>query len=599
MNPILINMPRQVNNPDMAALYFPAEVNGENKWLSISRREFSENVLHLAAALHGRGFVPHKTVGIFSENRPEVLMLNFAAWQLRAVPVGIYATSSTEQVRFICGDASIDTVFVGSQEHYDKARAVGIRNIIMADTAICRDHDDEGSLSFAALLESGSKAGDDVRDAVTAIAAGATSDDLATLLYTSGTTGQPKGAMLTHGNFTAAINLNHRRIGPWLKEGDTSLCFLPLSHIFELAWSSYCLCKSMPVFVNRDAKRIAQTIREVNPSCMCSVPRFWEKVYTVVSEKINAMGAVSRTLTRRAIAVGRRRNIDYVRLGKKVPAMLEREYQMYNGRIFRKLRRAIGVDNGVLFPTAGAPLSAGIVEFFHSVGINVCIGYGLSETTATVSCLPEKDYVIGSIGTPLSGIQVRIGQDNEIQVNAPTVMKGYYNRPELNAEVFTPDGWLRTGDAGRIDPEGNLYITDRIKDLFKTSNGKYIAPQAIESRLGQDPLFEQVAVVGDQRKFVTALIVPNYELLAKAAAEAGLGHLSTTALASNAKVNEMVERRIEQLTADLAPFEHIKRFRLLTHPFTIENGELTNTLKVRRRVVLTHYADLIDRMYSL
>lgn len=599
MIPALINMPRQGKNPEMTALHFPAQVNGKDTWLSVTRREFSENVLHLAAALLSHGMEPQKTIGIFCENRPEVLLTDFAAWQLRAVPVSIYATSSPEQVAFICNDASIDTMLVGSAEQYAVAREAGMKRIILADPGIAIADGDQTAIAFAALLEEGHKAPAGLREKVDALASEATSSDLATLLYTSGTTGQPKGAMLTHGNFSAAFNLNNRRIGAWLKEGDTSLCFLPLSHIFELAWSGYCLCHSMPVYVNRDAKRIAQTIREVNPSCMCAVPRFWEKVYTVVMEKIDAMGAVSRTLTRRAIAVGRRRNLDYVRLGKKPPVMLEREYQMYNGRIFRKLRKAIGVDNGVLFPTAGAPLSSEIVEFFHSVGINVCIGYGLSETTATVSCFPGQDYVIGSIGTPLSGIQVRIGQDNEIQVNAPTVMAGYYNRPELNAEVFTADGWLRTGDAGRIDPDGNLYITDRIKDLFKTSNGKYIAPQAIESRLGRDPLFEQVAVVGDQRKFVTALIVPNYELLQKAAHEAGLGEMSRQELASNARVNEFVEKRIEQLTADLAPFEHIKRFRMLTHPFTIENGELTNTLKVRRRVVLTHYADLIDEMYQI
>lgn len=597
MIPTLISVPRNITNPEMTAFYFPAEIDGRNKWLPVTRGQFADNVLAVAAALLELNLGVQETIGIFSENRPEILMIDFAAWQLRAIPVNIYATSSPDQVKYIVDNAEIKHILVGSQVHYDVARKVGVKRIIAADPAVRFDADDTTSLHFSDLLKKGSAASEKINEEVTLRAGQCMPDDLVTLLYTSGTTGLPKGAMLTHSNFSAAIELNHRRL-TMLRPGDTSLCFLPLSHIFEMAWSCYCLTYSMPLYVNRDTARIQQTLREVSPSCMCAVPRFWEKVYTVVMEKIEAMGAVSRTMAKRALAVGRRRNLGYVRMGLKVPALLEREYQLYNGRIFRKLRGAIGVENGKLFPTAGAPISSEIVEFCHAVGINMCIGYGLSETTATVSCFPDLEYAIGSVGTPLDGLKVRIGDNNEIQVSGPTVMTGYYKSPEQSAEAFTADGWLHTGDAGRIDSQGNIYITDRIKDLFKTSNGKYIAPQALESRLGADPLFEQVAVIGDRRKFVSALIVPDFKALAKFAADNNLGAMTRDELAENPKVNEFVMRKIEKLTADLAPYEHIKRFTLLTAPFTMERGEVTNTLKVRRRVVIDHYADVIEKMYE-
>lgn len=597
MTPVLTSLPRNITNPEMTALFFPAEINGKTKWLPVSRQHFAENVLFVAAALAEIGLGIQESIGIFSENRPEILITDFAAWQLRSFPVNIYATSSADQVKYIVENAEIKFILVGNQSHYNTARKVGVKQIIAADPAIEFDKDDTTSIRFTDLLSRGAAASDEVRNEVTLRAGQCMPDDIATLLYTSGTTGQPKGAILTHGNFSSAIELNHRRL-TMLKPGDTSLSFLPLSHIFEMAWSCFCLTYSMPIYVNRDTARIQQTLREVAPNCMCAVPRFWEKVYTVVMDKIEAMGAISRTMAKRALAVGKRRNLEYVRIGLKVPAMLEREYQLYNGRIFRKLRTAIGVQDGKLYPTAGAPIAAGIVEFCQSVGINMCIGYGLSETTATVSCFPETEYAIGSVGTALSGLKVRIGDNSEIQVFGPTVMTGYYKMPEATAEAFTDDGWFHTGDAGRIDSQGNIYITDRIKDLFKTSNGKYIAPQALESRLGADPLFEQVAIIGEQRKFVSALIVPDYKALAKFAADNHLGVLSREELAKNPKVNDYVMQKIEKLTADLAPYEHIKRFTLLTAPFTMERGEITNTLKVRRRVILDHYANEIDKMYE-
>ncbi|MDE6196328.1 MAG: AMP-binding protein, partial [Muribaculaceae bacterium] len=292
-----------------------------------------------------------------------------------------------------------------------------------------------------------------------------------------------------------------------------------------------------------------------------------------------------------------KRNLEYVRLGLKTPWWLEKQYQFFDKNVFSKVRAVLGLANGRFFPTAGAPLSANITEFFHAMGINIVIGYGLSETTATVSCFPDVDYVIGTVGTTLPGVMVKIGEENEILVKGPTVMRGYYNRPDENAKVFTEDGWFRTGDAGLFDHSGALVLTERLKDLFKTSNGKYIAPQAIESRLGEDRYIEQVAVIGDRRKYVTAVIVPAFGALKEYARRKGIQFSSVEELVENAEIRKFIAERIERLQKGFAGFEKVKRFTLLPKEFSIESGELTNTLKIRRPVINSMYADEIEAMY--
>lgn len=566
-------------------------------WTPISCAEFKDAVLQAAAAFIELGVEPQEAIGIFSENRPEYLTASFAAWQTRALTVGIYATSTTEQVKFLINDAGIKVMVVGSQNHYDIARQAGVKQIIAIDQTVKFADDDTTSLTWIKFRALGKEAGEKTQAEVTRRANETNGNDIATLLYTSGTTGQPKGAILTHHCFNVVFDIHKERLTN-LSDNDTSLSFLPMTHVFELAWCTFCLFMGIAISVNEDPKRIQRSIREVQPTCMCSVPRFWEKVYAVIQEKLSKMGFVSKTMMNRALNVGRRRNLDYVRLGRPVPAMLEREYQMYNNRVFHKVRTLIGVNNGNIFPTAGAPMAPAIIEFCHAIGINIVIGYGLSETTATVTCFPQKDFVINSVGTVMPELKIRIGDNNEVQVKGGTVMTGYFNNPEATAEAFTADGWFRTGDSGRIDANGNLYLTDRIKDLFKTSNGKYIAPQALETRLGRDSVFEQVAVIGDQRKYVTALIVPNYDVLRSWAGNRRLGHLTNEELSKNPRVIEYIQQRIEELTKDLAPFEHIKRFALLTEPFSVEAGTLTNTLKIKRRVVADKYSHLIDSLYA-
>lgn len=570
-------------------------------WVPTSWNSFKHSVDLLSWALASLGLQEQGAIAVFSANRPEILITDFAAYANRAVPVSIYSTSSAEQVVYIVNDCSASILFVGDDKQYSIAmkameQCPSLKHIVVYDPSAVTGMSDR-AISFSRLMELGLEARDKAKPVVNARIKSASASDIATIIYTSGTTGEPKGAVLPHSSFDTALVFNRRRL-TMLSDSDTSLCFLPLSHIFEKAWTYLCLWLGIHVSVNLDPRAIQQTITERRPTCMCSVPRFWEKVYTAVQDKIARMNPVSRWVARQALKTGRRRNLEYKRLGRKVPWWLETRYRFFYKKVFYPMQRVIGVENGNIFPTAGAPLSAGIVEFFHSCGINIVIGYGLSETTATVSCFPEIGYEIGTIGTVLDGIEVRIGEDSEIQIKSPTVMREYFNKPEATAEAFTADGWFRTGDAGYFDESHALVLTERIKDLFKTSNGKYIAPQALESRLGEDPMIEQVAIIGDQRKYVTALIVPAFEALKRYASSHNINYADMDELVKNPAIRRMFAERIENLQRDFASFERIKKFTLLPHEFTMEAGELTNTLKIKRPVLYKRYARQIDEMYD-
>lgn len=578
--------------------YCPA---GTDVWTDCSWEEMSRNVDNTAYALETLGIKPEDMVAVFSANCPEILLTDFACYRNRAVPVSIYATSSPEQVRFIVNDSGARMIFVGDRKQYDAVRSVmgecpRLERIILMDSDMEIDGAPDDVMTFRSLMALGAAASENCRAEVDLRTSQAAPEDIATLIYTSGTTGEPKGAVLNHSCFNAALEVHRERLIT-LSDRDTSLCFLPLSHIFEKAWTYFCLYMSMVVNINRDPHQVQASMRQVRPSCMCSVPRFWEKAYAVIQEKMAGMPALKRKFMLHALRVGARRNLRYVRLGRKAPLHLEMQYRFFEKRVFAPVRRVMGIEHGNIFPTAGAPLSTNIVEFFHSIGVNIVIGYGLSETTATVTCFPEVGYEIGTVGTPIPRVQVRIGKDNEIEVKGPTVMAGYYNRPEETAAAFTEDGWFRTGDAGYFDSTGALVLTERIKDLFKTSNGKYIAPQAIESRLGEDRYIEQVAVIGDRRKYVTAIIIPAFEALKEYARRHKIAFRSIDDLIHNSEIIKFFQERIERLQRGLAGFEKIKRFTLLPAEFTMENGELTNTLKLRRPVINEHYAPQIEAMY--
>lgn len=575
----------------------------DGEWMPTSWDDFNASVDTAAAALVVLGVKELDRIAIFSANRPEMLTLDFAAFANRVVPVSIYSTSSEGQVDYITRDATIEVIFTGDSKQTEMACRIAAGSgqlktvVTMEEMSTDDSHSSVPVMTFAEFMRLGENAAATVHEEVDARRSRALPTDTASIIYTSGTTGEPKGAVLPHSCFNAALPMHVERL-TMLSDNDTSVCFLPLSHIFERAWTYYCLYIGIRVAVNNNPKEIQQTLRQVRPSCMCSVPRFWEKAYTGIQERLSTMPWLQRSMATLALRTGRRRNMDYVRLGKKAPRWLEWRYRFFERKVFLPMKKAIGIENGNLFPTAGAPLSTTIVEFFQSCGINIIIGYGLSETTATVTCYPTVGWELGTVGTVMPRVQVRIGENDEILVKGPTVMSGYLNKPEATAEAFTADGWFRTGDAGRIDASGALVLTERIKDLFKTSNGKYIAPQALESLLGEDRFIEQVAVIGDQRKYVTAIIIPAFDALKEYARKHGITYRNTDELVNNPTIREMLGQRIEKLQKGMAGFEKIKKFTLLPKAFTMEAGELTNTLKIKRPVINRRYAREIEAMYG-
>ena len=579
---------------------FRHKESAEGEWIITSWTQFKEQVDAISYAMEILNLNVQDNIAVFSSNRPEIIISNYAAYANRAVPVSIYSTSSKSQVKYIINDSKSRILFVGNAEQFKIAQAViaecpSVELIVTFDNI---EHDDYNGkvLTFEQMLNLGRNASEECRDELSRRQKEATEEDIATILYTSGTTGEPKGAVLPHSCFNAVMEIHKERL-TMLSDEDTSVCFLPLSHIFENAWSSFCMYMGMRFAINYDTKNVQQTLKEFRPTCMCSVPRFWEKVYTGINEKLAEMKGIKKAMVTRALKVSRRRNLDYARIGQKAPWWLETQYKFFEKKVLKTLQKAVGLENGVLFPTAGAPLSVNITEFLHSCGINIVIGYGLSETCATVTCYPQPGFELNSAGTVMPRVQIRLGENNEIQVKGPTILREYYNKPKETAEAFTEDGWFRTGDAGAIDANGNLAITDRLKDLLKTSNGKYIAPQAIETRLGEDKFIEQVAVIGERRKYVTALIIPAFEALKEYAEEKKIQYRDLEDLVKNADIKAMIQERIDALQEGFANYEKVKKITLLAKAFSMETGELTNTLKIRRPVIRTRYAKEIEAMY--
>ena len=575
----------------------------DGEWLSTSWDEFAAQVGVAANALARLGLAEKDTIAICSPNTPQILITEFGAFRNRVAAIPIYASSVQAQFDFIIGNGTPKVIFVGDKHQYPMAYSYWKRHknvnriVVYKNDGLELEPDDNVTIFWDDFVRLGMEADDNTRREVEERAKRGLPDDMATLIYTSGTTGEPKGVVITHRNYDTAIAA-HLAILKSISDKDLSMAFLPMSHILEKAWSFFCITRGVAIAVNYDPRLIADTIHEVHPNVMCCVPRFWEKVYTQVKEKIAGMKPMQRWLVKRALHIGHRRNLDYVRTGRPVPRLLALRYEFYDKRLFRKLRYAIGIPNPNFFPTAGAPLSDTICEFMRSVGIDVIIGYGLSETTATVSCFPQVGYEIGTVGVPLPHVKVRIDSNGEILVKGDTVTPGYYKKPDANAAAFTDDGFFRTGDAGYLMPSGALVLTERVKDLFKTSNGKYIAPQMMESRLAENKYIDEVAVIGDQRKFVTALVVPNLSQLRRWAAAKGIDTDDSRQLCADSRVVEFIMSEINRYQTDIAEFEKIKRITLLPHHFSIMNGEVTNTMKVRRPIVARNYAAIIDKMYE-
>ena len=571
--------------------------NITDEWSKISWKSLSEQVTAISKALYEMGVVEGDRVGQFSNNMAENLIVDYALFANRAVVVPMYATSTAPQIEFIVNDSEIAVLFVGDQLQYEIALQVQahshyLKKLIVFDSDVVLQGED--SMYFEDLMEQGIQSNRHFE--VHNRSNEAVETDLACILYTSGTTGNPKGVMLPHSCLNEAVRIHAIRI-PEMTDEDTSIAFLPLSHVFERMWCYLCIAQGVLIYINLRPIEITDAIKQVRPTMMCAVPRFWEKVYAAVQDNISKMPPFKQGIVSWALATGKTYNIDYLRLGKTPTLGLRLRYLIADKLIYSKVKKTIGIENAVLFPVAGAKLSDDINVFLRSMGVPITYGYGLTESTASVSFFDRIGYEFGTVGKIIPDLEVKIGTDNEILLKGKTIFSGYYRSPEANAAAFTEDGFFKTGDAGYI--RGNsIILTDRIKDLFKTSYGKYIAPQEIETRLILDKYIDQVAVIGDERPYVTAIIAPSLPDLESYAVKCKIVYKDADELLSNPKIYEYMEQRVQRMQAGMANYELIKKFTLISKPFSIQTGELTNTLKLKRTVILQRYKVLIDEMYA-
>lgn len=571
----------------------------KNEWIPITWNEFSDTVTKVSNALLALGVNVQENIAVFSQNKPECLYVDFGAYGIRAVTIPFYATSSEAQISYMVDDAEIRYIFVGEQEQYDIAFRImpyssTLHKLIIFDPKVVKNSQDTISIYFDEFLRLGEEQlhQKEVKKRMSEVQ----EDDLVNILYTSGTTGASKGVMFTNLMYHDAMIANDKVLN--LTENDVVLNFLPFTHVFERAWSYLCLAEGVRLCVNLRPADVLQSLQEVHPTCMCAVPRFWEKVYAGVQEKIRTSNPVQRALLQEALHVGKTYNVTYKMRGLQPPLPLKMRYKFFEKTIIALLKKTLGLENANFFPTAGAAVPPAVEEFVHAAGINMVTGYGLTESTATVSCawkgLPKT---IGSVGRVIDGLELKIGENDEILLKGTSITKGYYRKEDATRAAIDPEGWFHTGDAGYIK-NGELFLTERIKDLFKTSNGKYIAPQMIESKLVVDRFIDQIVIIADQRKFVSALIVPDYVVLEDFARRHHISYTSIAELCKNQDIVRMILFRIDTLQQEFAHYEQVKRITLLPEPFSMEKGELTNTLKIKRNVVNQNYAGVIDEMYK-
>ncbi|MFN2577902.1 MAG: long-chain fatty acid--CoA ligase [Pyrinomonadaceae bacterium] len=583
---------------EAVARHNKADTVGEKRgreWVYLSAPEFIRRVRHIALGLAHTGIRPQDRVALISENRPEWSIVDLAILSAGAVTVPLYTTQSVDQIEFIMRDSGARSVMISGGRVLKHARK-GFANLDHLETIVVFDAESADGLERATTLENveaqGAAIERDNADAFEKLIGQVRADDLATIIYTSGTTGEPKGVMLTHDNFIS--NVQSIIIGLPISPADVSLSVLPLSHIFERT-VFYVFCY-VGVSVNYAASfdQVGEFLREVRPTIMTAVPRLFEKVYHRIVKKGMSAGGLKTKIFSRSLTIGRQ----YAELkdkGGRLPLTLKARHAVADALVFSKWREGIG---GRLryFVSGGAPLSPTLSYAFLGAGINILQGYGMTETCVVCANRPE-DNCVGSIGKPFAGIDVGIAADGEMMVRGPNVMRGYYGHPEAT-EAAMHDGWFATGDVGYKDAEGHIFITDRKKDLFKLSNGKYIAPQQLESLLKQSEYVNQVIVIGASRKYPTALIVPDWEDLKgglRAAGEDVSGtHSEISRLPAAIK---LVQKDVTAITAHLADYERVRRIALLPEEFSIEKGEMTPTLKVKRAVIDKKYAQLIDELY--
>lgn len=564
-------------------------------WQPISWEKLGTITTQLSKALLQQGVAPQQTVGILSQNTPQWTLTDLACLQIRAITVPIYTSNTAEQALYVMNHAEIKFLFVGDEKQYLKALGIAdqcpsLQKIILFDDHI-QLKEQKYSIHWTDFLALGNN--DALDDALQQRIDSRDLSDLFTVIYTSGTTGEPKGVMLTYENLAYQMVGHTQRLD--VDDTDSSLSFLPLTHVYERAWTFFCLYKAIVVYYLEDTNLVREALAEVRPTLMCAVPRFYEKIFATVHDKADASSFAKRMLFKLAVKTGRR-VLTLKEQNRKPSFLLKKAYNFFDKMVYTKLKAVLG-GRIKFMPCGGANLEPSIGRFFQSIGINVKLGYGMTETTATVSCWGDNRFNLQSVGTLMPNVQVRIGEDNEILVKGGMVMKGYYKNPEETAKAFTPDGFLRTGDAGKIDENNNLFITERIKELMKTSNGKYIAPQLIEGKVGKYNLIEQIAVIADGKKFVSALIVPNYEMLSQAFKDLNIKYKNTADLIKHSQVIEYIGKQLQKFQSDLPDYEQIKKFTLLPTAFSIERNEITPTLKLRRKVIYANYSREIEAMY--
>ena len=567
----------------------------DGRWVNISAAQFVERVKNVALGLAALGVRPGDRIALLSENRPEWSIADMAILSLGAINVPIYTTQAVDQIEFILADSGARAIFISNRKLLRHARPAlnnrHLEHLIFFDEDVAEDLDNATGL--AQLEQSGKEQAQQRPEAFEAYLHVVRPDDLATIIYTSGTTGEPKGVMLTHNNFIS--NVVSISKGLPIVNTDVALSVLPLSHIFERV-GFYVFCYTgVSVYYSASFDQVGDNLREVRPTVMTAVPRLFEKVYHRIIKKGMAEKGVKRRIFTRSLQVGQRFG-ELTDADRRIPMRLKLQQRMASKLVFSKWREGVG---GRLryFVSGGAPLAPALSYAYISAGIPILQGYGATESCIVCANRPDNNHV-GSVGIPFEGIELRIAEDGEILIKGPNVMRGYYGQPEAT-EAVLKDGWLATGDVGHLDKEGRLYITDRKKDLFKLSNGKYIAPQLIESLLKESEFVSQVVVVGTGRKQPAALIVPDWENLNQALSATGENLPKDRGeLSKHPTAVKIVQRDVAGLTSSLADYERIRRVALLPTEFSIDSGELTPTLKVKRRVIDERYSDLIEQLYS-
>ena len=561
---------RASHHPNQVAIRY----SRKSLWHPILWGELASKIDRTSMALLSEGIGIQENIGIWSRNMPEWTIADLAILQARCVSVPLYPTSTKEQVNYILNETEIELLFVGEQDQYNQAidlleNSSTLKKIIVFDNTVDLNSNPY-SIYFDDYinLQCSNNAALDTRLAKRSM------DDLLTLIYTSGTTGQPKGVMLDYRNIAASFSAHDQILH--LDSMDVSICFLPLSHIFERAWSFYVLARGAENIYLRDPQSINSVIRHARPTVLCAVPRFYEKAYTIIQNKLANASIFKRYLFQTCLRIAFKKLV-YQSDGKTPPYYIQMLTRVADKLVFHKIREAFG-GRIRFMPCGGARLDDEINRFFQAIGIHLKYGYGMTETTATVACFRDTNFQFGSCGTPLPGVQISIGKEGEILVKGDTVMRGYYKKPEETAKVLH-NGWLKTGDAGLIDENGNLRMTERIKELMKTSNGKYIAPQHVEGMLGKDKFIEQIAIIADARNYVSALIVPAFSVLEEHARSINIQYQNKKELIQNTDIQKLFHDRLSLIQKELAKFERVKKFTLLPREFSIELGEITPTLK--------------------